>query len=56
MLSDVVYISKNSFYYKGMVSKVTKHFFHENNKQDELFHIITMFIDAISQLYVHENI
>ena len=26
-----------------------------NNKQDELFHIITMFIDAISQLYVHEN-
>ena len=27
-----------------------------NNKQDELFHIITMFIDAISQLYVHENI
>ena len=36
-----------------MVSKVTKHFFHENNKQDELIHI--MFIDAISQLYVHEN-
>ena len=48
MLSDVVYISKNSFYYKGMVSN--------NNKQDELFHIITTFIDAISQLYVHENI
>ena len=39
-----------------MVSNVSKLFFHGKNNQDEQYHIVTMLIDAISQLYVHEKI
>ena len=60
MLSDVVYISKKQFFivkvwFQRLQSTSFMKNLTDNNKQDELFHIITMFIDAISQLYVHEN-
>ena len=61
MLSDIVYISKTVFFiikvsFQRLRSTSFMKNLTDNNKQDELFHIITTFIDAISQLYVHENI